>query len=113
MTEQFRTNVVGVINTIKVFLPLVERGVAKKVVVISTSIAHPKSVLETTCVTSVPYSISKAAVNMAVAKYALAYEEAGIIFVALNPGLVKTFVAPSKWKNYSETIQLIIYHILL
>ena len=44
-----------------------------------------------------PYSISKAAVNLAHAKYAAEYKKEGIIFVALSPGLVNTAEAPRKW----------------
>jgi NAD(P)-dependent dehydrogenase (short-subunit alcohol dehydrogenase family) len=37
-----------------------------------------------------PYCISKAALNMVVAKYAAQYKEEGIIFVTVCPGLVDT-----------------------
>lgn len=37
-----------------------------------------------------PYSISKAAVNMVVAKYAAEYKAEGFVFLALSPGLVDT-----------------------
>lgn len=36
------------------------------------------------------YSISKAAMNMAVAKYAAQYKKAGLIFLAISPGVVHT-----------------------
>jgi len=39
---------------------------------------------------SVPYSISKSAVNMVNAKYAVALKEEGFIFLAISPGLVDT-----------------------
>ncbi len=39
---------------------------------------------------SVPYSISKAALNMAVVKYAVKYKHQGIVFLAISPGLVNT-----------------------
>lgn len=35
-----------------------------------------------------PYSISKAAINMAVAKYNATYADEGILFIALSPGVV-------------------------
>jgi NAD(P)-dependent dehydrogenase (short-subunit alcohol dehydrogenase family) len=37
-----------------------------------------------------PYSISKAAVNMVVAKYAAEYKAEGFVFLAISPGLVDT-----------------------
>ena len=36
------------------------------------------------------YNISKAALNMAVAKFAAKFYKDGLIFVAINPGLVRT-----------------------
>lgn len=39
---------------------------------------------------AVPYSTSKAAVNMIVAKYAAQYKAEGFVFLALSPGLVNT-----------------------
>ena len=38
----------------------------------------------------VAYSTSKAALNMIVAKFALAYKEDGVVFLAVSPGLIKT-----------------------
>lgn len=40
--------------------------------------------------TAAPYSISKAAVNMLVAKYHNAYKEEGMLFMGISPGLVAT-----------------------
>lgn len=37
-----------------------------------------------------PYSISKAALNMVIAKYAAEYKTEGFVFVAVSPGLVNT-----------------------
>ena len=37
-----------------------------------------------------PYSISKAALNVAVAKYNALYRSEGILFMAISPGLVNT-----------------------
>ena len=39
---------------------------------------------------NVSYATSKAALNMIVAKYSLAYKNDGIVFLAVSPGLVKT-----------------------
>jgi NAD(P)-dependent dehydrogenase (short-subunit alcohol dehydrogenase family) len=38
----------------------------------------------------VGYAISKAALNMAVAKFAAALKQEGFVFLALSPGLVDT-----------------------
>lgn len=42
----------------------------------------------------VPYSTSKAAVNMINAKYASEFREEGFMFLAISPGLVNTNTTP-------------------
>lgn len=82
-------NVVGVINTINIFLPLIKKGSAKKVVLISSGMADPDLVNNGT-VDSGPYSISKAAANMAIFKYNAKYKDQGVLFFAISPGIVAT-----------------------
>ncbi|TFY65907.1 hypothetical protein EVG20_g5179 [Dentipellis fragilis] len=86
----FTVNVVGVAHTINTFLPLVKKGSLKKVIVISSGAGDLDLTLASGYETSGPYSISKAAVNMAVAKYAAEYKPQGILFLAISPGLVDT-----------------------
>lgn len=50
------------------------------------------------------YSISKAGLNMAVAKFAAAYKDEGIIFLNVSPGLVKTMAG----REYSLNTYLFI-----
>ncbi|KAA1466363.1 NAD(P)-binding protein [Dentipellis sp. KUC8613] len=86
----YRVNVIGVVHTINIFLPLIKKGSLKKVIVISSGAGDLDFTLTTTYDVNAPYSISKAAVNMAVAKYAGEYKEEGIAFLALSPGMVNT-----------------------
>ena len=44
-----------------------------------------------------PYSISKAAVNMAIAKYNALYKKDGVLFMAVSPGYVDTGNAPGEF----------------
>ena len=44
-----------------------------------------------------PYCISKAAVNMVVAKYAARFEKDNFIFLAISPGLVDTGTRPREY----------------
>ena len=37
-----------------------------------------------------PYAISKAGLNMAIAKFHVQYKDEGILFMAISPGLVET-----------------------
>lgn len=39
---------------------------------------------------AVPYAVSKAALNMVVAKFDAKYREKGVMFLAISPGLVDT-----------------------
>jgi len=87
----FNVNVIGVIFTINAFLPLLKRGTTKKVITISSAVGDPEFVRAAKGLDSdAPYAISKAAVNLANAKYAVEYENEGFTFVALSPGLVNT-----------------------
>jgi len=87
---QFNTNVVGVVHTINAFLPLLRRGTTKKVITLSSGMGHTELVLKSGLSNQAPYAISKAALNMAVAKYAAEYKAEGFLFLAISPGLVDT-----------------------
>lgn len=41
-------------------------------------------------VVAAPYSISKAAMNLAVAKYSAEYAKDGVLFLSISPGYVDT-----------------------
>lgn len=89
---QIDTNVLGAIHATNAFLPLLRAGALKKVVFISTLGADLDLIREHTLPGETVYSISKAALNMAVAKYAShsKVKGDGLTFVALSPGLVQT-----------------------
>jgi len=63
-------------------------GQTKKVITISTLVADPELITKLEYSRSAPYAISKAAVNMAVTKYAIQFRDEGFTFVALSPGFV-------------------------
>ncbi|KAH0846061.1 hypothetical protein AYO21_01274 [Fonsecaea monophora] len=90
LVDSFNVNVVGVIHVINVFLPLIKKGTQKKVVVISSGMADP-DLVNSGISTDAPYTISKAAVNMAICKYNAKYKKEGILFFALSPGVVATW----------------------
>lgn len=85
---QFRTNVLGVVHTIKTFLPLLREGPTKKVAVLSTGNADLDATLTMANPGRVGYGISKAAMNMAIAKLALALKPEGFVFMSISPGMV-------------------------
>ncbi|KAF6224741.1 hypothetical protein HO133_009934 [Letharia lupina] len=86
----FEINVIGVINTVNTFIPLLRRGREKKVFTLSTGVADVDFLNQLDIAVSAPYSISKGAVNVAVAKYNALYKSEGILFMAISPGLVDT-----------------------
>ncbi|KAJ7312259.1 hypothetical protein DFH08DRAFT_973633 [Mycena albidolilacea] len=97
LLEHFRTNVLGVVHTIKAFLPLLREGPTKKVAVLSTFnlsrlLSTGNADLDATLTMANPgrvgYGISKAAMNMAIAKLALALKPEGFVFVSISPGMV-------------------------
>lgn len=90
LTTSFTTNVVGVIQTINVFVPLLRKGTEKKVLTLSTGMADADIINQVEIDVAAPYSISKAAVNVAVAKYNALYKKEGILFMAISPGYVDT-----------------------
>lgn len=99
LMSSFRANVVGVANTINLFLPLVRAGKEKKIITISTGMADTELINRFSVPIAAPYSISKAATNALVAKYNAALGKSeGLLFLALSPGLVDT----SEGKPMSE-----------
>lgn len=99
LMASFRANVVGVANTVNLFLPLIRAGKEKKIITISSGMADIDLVNRFSVPIAAPYSISKAATNALVAKYNAALGKSeGILFLSLSPGLVDT----SEGKPMSE-----------
>lgn len=85
---------VGVVHTTNAFLPLLHAGAAKKVISLSTGIASTDVTLGAAFTANAPYCVSKAALNLAVAKYAAELRPEGFTFLAISPGLVNTAEKP-------------------
>lgn len=91
LMDSFKANVVGVAHTINTFLPLIRKGEMKKVITISSALADMDAVNRFAIDNAGPYAISKAAVNLLVAKYhAAAGPTEGILFMSISPGVVST-----------------------
>lgn len=92
-------NVLGVIYTINAFLPLLKATAANataRVITLSSPAGDLDSTLALVYPTAAAYSISKAAVNMVVAKYAARFRDENFVFLSLSPGIVKTATKPRK-----------------
>lgn len=90
-------NVLGVVYTINTFLPLLKKSSIKKVVTLSTGMADLEFINSMGIWESAPYAMSKAAVNVAIAKYAAKYKDDGILFFSISPGVVDTGAAAGKF----------------
>ena len=84
------TNVAGPLFAINAFLPLLRKGKEKRVTYISSGTAPLTETLETRLTNSVPYSVSKAAGNIIIAKFAAEMQDQGFIFLSIAPGAVAT-----------------------
>lgn len=89
LDDCWKTNVVGNVHLFNLYVPLLQAGRVKKVAVISTGLADPVLTTDYDIYEAMPYSISKAAANMLVAKYSAAYAKDGLVFLAICPGSVK------------------------
>ncbi|KAL4867498.1 hypothetical protein BDV12DRAFT_198191 [Aspergillus spectabilis] len=89
----FEVNVLGVIKTTEAFPPLIQvvpEGSDKKVVTITSGMSDAKLINPVVIPYAAPYSISKGALNVAIAKYNALYKDEGILFFGVCPGIIRT-----------------------
>ncbi|PNP84185.1 hypothetical protein FNYG_02873 [Fusarium nygamai] len=98
MLESFKINTLGNIHLFNLALPLIRKGQAKKIISISSGMADPDFITNFSITDGAPYTISKGALNIAVAKFDAQYRKEGILFMAVSPGLVAT----QDTSNYTE-----------
>lgn len=87
-SNAFQTNVVGNIHFFNLFLPLIMKGKAKKVIAISSGHADIDLINDVEVDTQAVYAASKAALNVIVAKFSAQYKKDGVLFVSMSPGVV-------------------------
>jgi NAD(P)-dependent dehydrogenase (short-subunit alcohol dehydrogenase family) len=90
LLDCFNTNVVGNVHLFNLFMPLIFKGQGKKVVTISSGLADEGLTVRYGLYEGAPYSVSKAAMNMASAKFQAECEKDGVLFLSLSPGSVNT-----------------------
>ncbi len=71
-------------------MPLILKGRAKKVIAISSGMSDPEMTLKADIFQATSYGMSKAALNVAVAKFSALYREKGVLVMAICPGAVDT-----------------------
>lgn len=89
MLRCFKINVVGNVHLFNLFVPLVLKGRVKKVVAITSGTSDLDPVRQHDMAVFSAYAISKAALNLAVAKFSVQYRKDGVLFMSICPGLVE------------------------
>ncbi|PVH75014.1 NAD(P)-binding protein [Cadophora sp. DSE1049] len=90
MHASLDVNAIGVVNSMNAFLPLILRGRAKKIIVISTGGADPDLAVAMGIPFQFTICVMKAALNMVVAKFAAELKSQDVKVLALSPGVVST-----------------------
>lgn len=104
LNESFQINVVGNIQLFNAFIPLISKGGVKKVITLGSMSADIDLTAKYDLSTAGPYSISKAALNMAVAKYSAEFREKGILFMSIAPGATDTFSSTKRKASHPEVL---------
>ncbi|PYH97416.1 NAD(P)-binding protein [Aspergillus ellipticus CBS 707.79] len=78
--KTLRVNVSGPHVTTRSFLPLLRKGLSKKIINMQTFVNYPAP----------SYKISKAALNMMTVLYSQSLEEEGFTVICISPGWLKT-----------------------
>ncbi|KAI1179720.1 NAD(P)-binding protein [Nemania sp. FL0916] len=92
LVYSFKANVVGNIHLFNVYVPLILKGRAKKVIAITSGMGDIELTRELNLVLGAPYAISKTALNAATAKFHAQYADQGVLFLNICPGVVDTGV---------------------
>lgn len=87
----------GTIWTTNAFLPLIEKGADKKIILTSTGLVDMNLTKVAGVAMQVDYVVGKAALNVLAAKYAVELAPKGIKVLAMSPGWVDTYEGPRKF----------------
>lgn len=94
MRQHLDVGVIGVIQAINAFLPLVRKSSIKKIIAISSGMADFEFVDQAEIAFGVSYGATKAAMNMIIIKYGIELKDEGVTVLALSPGLIDTREEP-------------------
>ncbi|RYP37875.1 hypothetical protein DL767_002747 [Monosporascus sp. MG133] len=90
LNKSIETNVIGNIYLNDVFLPLILKGNAKKIITITSGMADLDFINQFDIQIAALYAASKAASNVITAKYSAQYKKQGVLFISISPGVVDT-----------------------
>jgi NAD(P)-dependent dehydrogenase (short-subunit alcohol dehydrogenase family) len=94
--QTIEANILSITNTTNIFLPLIRKGKEKKIIVLSSGFADIEFTRTAEIPFHIPYSISKVAIGMLVAKYAVELKSEGIMTLSMAPGWVDTQERPCR-----------------
>ncbi|KAK1594617.1 short chain dehydrogenase [Colletotrichum navitas] len=86
----FKVNVIGNVHLFNIYMPLILKGNAKKVITLSSGMADIDLINQYHVDVAAAYAISKGAMNVAVSKFHAQYAKDGVLFMGVCPGLVDT-----------------------
>ncbi|KAI1128462.1 NAD(P)-binding protein [Nemania abortiva] len=90
MLECFKVNVIGNVHVFNIYIPLIQKGRAKKIITISTGFSDMEMTRDFKIAGGAPYAISKAAMNATTVKFHVQYADQGVLFLNICPGVVDT-----------------------
>ncbi|WAO91905.1 Hypothetical protein NCS54_00939000 [Fusarium falciforme] len=88
--DSIKVNVVGNVHLFNLYMPLVLNGRAKKVIAISSGMSDIEFIRQFEIEPAAPYAVSKAGVNVVIAKFAARYAKDGVLSTSICPGSVNT-----------------------
>ena len=105
MIDYFKVNVIGNIHLFNLFIPLILKGQAKKVIAISSGHSDLDLIPKYNIDLAASYTISKAGLNTAVAKFSAQYAKDGVLFMSICPGVVDT-------GGYSDSMESVLSYLI-
>jgi short-subunit dehydrogenase involved in D-alanine esterification of teichoic acids len=87
LTTSLHENITCQIRLICLYMPLILKGKEKKVIYMTSGHADADVTRNVDLATFGIYAISKAGMNMAIAKLSAQYKQDGVLFISLSPGV--------------------------
>ncbi|CCM00548.1 uncharacterized protein FIBRA_02582 [Fibroporia radiculosa] len=90
ITKAFKVNVLGAVHSVNAFLPLLREGATKKVLIMSSEAGDRELTRQIQFSTMGAYGLTKAALDMVMAKYAVQLKKEGFTIFSVSPGPTDT-----------------------
>ena len=90
MVRLYQANAVANVHLFNLYMPMILKGSTKKIIAISSGHADIDLVPRYNLAVSGSYAVSKAALNMIVAKFSAEYRKHGVLVMSVSPGVADT-----------------------